>query len=1068
MSQDWKCSSTSVCYFLLSQQINHWLFPTIAVVEISAWTKNRQDSSAWFCPTGTLQFAPGSWTSPWGGRCASGWRSRAGAPASGCAVSGPGRTMTWSWTRVGRLCSPAATETRRPSRGPAPGAPPCSWTTEDQRNSSEGSTTHRPGRGLVSWSPTETVFTRTAPVSQDVVSGIEGVRGRLYEGWGRSRGPRPVSGLSWEGQGSLQPTTPLRGLALAERTDGETLPLPEEATNNGADTSGSARPTDSPVSAREATSSSVHTHHTLSTDTSDTWSAETKSGTELAQTQVASTAAAASNSDAALAPGKQRHAHAAATASSSSLPALSSSPPPPPPSPPPPPPPTTWGGAALLITHGGAVGEGTRPHSWTGANTNTFSSDLTSAVTSDPVTSDPVTSHSDPLQHDSGSARAGAAAAASASPWTSSAHAAAGPTATAASLHPNTNGADSSESATSGAVSQTVAAESSDRPGDAPEFRTPTSSTQSGANLRSTASFTRSSFTETSTDTHTTTQRHVIYTLRPAASSPPGVATVTDETSGSAASSSALGPGASTAADLQSSSTSVPSSTSMSTDSHPLHTHSASTPSVPPPHTHTHYETRPVPAEPSTAQHTSSHAPHRPQSPSSTHEPHNFSAAARVPPLAHTTKKPEEGGDVWRRLPSNTTTHSPTAGPPTSNPLLSSTSSQPPKYYIVPDQPAAIKVETVELLLQIVLEDSGSAYAAGWEEDAAAWVRPYLQKAPGFSRLLGVWGGGHAVQNLVEFRTSGALQWLGRTGPASLLERTGLAQAVREATSLRTSRITNITVGGQQGEVCDWLLRCPPGYACASQPDRTNYSCSSLCHLDHCHHHGICTHHPGQLPVCRCLVGESFWYMGQRCDVRMTRARLVGACLAILLIIVTVIGVLAVVAVRRYRAVLIQAKVDQTRSSYRRFNHFDELSGRFWLRSWAGSADSMDNPAFTRSDELLHLRALDRPCCYHDDTLSLASTCPSHGTRVNTIYPHSSQYAWRGSELSVGDGDGVLDSGKASDLSVCSWPVEPIQWTPFPLLQRLSSHRTPPVRAPRPRSYCEGMELVDLEKSWTA
>lgn len=74
--------------------------------------------------------------------------------------------------------------------------------------------------------------------------------------------------------------------------------------------------------------------------------------------------------------------------------------------------------------------------------------------------------------------------------------------------------------------------------------------------------------------------------------------------------------------------------------------------------------------------------------------------------------------------------------------------------------------------------------------------------------------------------------------------------------------------------------------------------------------------------------------------------------------------------------------------SYRRFNHFDELSGRFWLRSWAGSADSLDNPAFTRSDELLHLRALDRPCCYHDDTLSLASTCPSHGTRINTIYPH--------------------------------------------------------------------------------
>lgn len=65
-----------------------------------------------------------------------------------------------------------------------------------------------------------------------------------------------------------------------------------------------------------------------------------------------------------------------------------------------------------------------------------------------------------------------------------------------------------------------------------------------------------------------------------------------------------------------------------------------------------------------------------------------------------------------------------------------------------------------------------------------------------------------------------------------------------------------------------------------------------------------------------CLVGEDFWYMGQRCDVRMTRARLVGACLAVLLVMVTVVAALAFVAVRRYRAILIQAKVDQTRSRY--------------------------------------------------------------------------------------------------------------------------------------------------------
>ncbi|XP_076004279.1 uncharacterized protein LOC142997005 isoform X2 [Genypterus blacodes] len=398
--------------------------------------------------------------------------------------------------------------------------------------------------------------------------------------------------------------------------------------------------------------------------------------------------------------------------------------------------------------------------------------------------------------------------------------------------------------------------------------------------------------------------------------------------------------------------------------------------------------------------------------------------------------------------------------------IQNSTATQIRKFYIVSDQPAAIKVELIELLLQIVVEESRSAVSAGLEEDTTAWVEPYILRAPGFRRVLGVLTSGRAVQILLEFRTSAALQWLGAAGPISLLELTGLAQALREGRTFRSSKIINITLGGLQGGVCDWLLQCPAGYDCVSQPGTANHSCSSVCHTDYCHHHGICTHHPGQLPVCRCLVGEDFWYMGLRCDVRMTRARLVGACLAILLVVATVIAVTALVAVRRYKAILIQAKVDQTRSSYRRFNHFDELSGRFWLRSWAGSADSLDNPAFTRSDELLHLRALDRPCCYHDDTLSLASTCPSHGTHINTIYPHSSQYGWRGSEMSMADG--VLDSGKASDLSVCSWPVEPIQWTPFPLLQQLALHRAPPVRASRPRSYCEGMELVDMGKSWTA
>lgn len=65
-----------------------------------------------------------------------------------------------------------------------------------------------------------------------------------------------------------------------------------------------------------------------------------------------------------------------------------------------------------------------------------------------------------------------------------------------------------------------------------------------------------------------------------------------------------------------------------------------------------------------------------------------------------------------------------------------------------------------------------------------------------------------------------------------------------------------------------------------------------------------------------CQAGEDTWYMGHKCEVRMTRARLAAACLAVLLVMATLVGLLAFLAVRRYRALLIQAKVDQTRSRY--------------------------------------------------------------------------------------------------------------------------------------------------------
>ncbi|KAB5523209.1 hypothetical protein PHYPO_G00149890 [Pangasianodon hypophthalmus] len=363
-------------------------------------------------------------------------------------------------------------------------------------------------------------------------------------------------------------------------------------------------------------------------------------------------------------------------------------------------------------------------------------------------------------------------------------------------------------------------------------------------------------------------------------------------------------------------------------------------------------------------------------------------------------------------------------------------------------------VETFQVLLQVILEENSPPYAGLVE------VEPFLQNVAGYQGQHVTWLSGPVLQSVVTFRTAEAVSWLGRA--ESLLQEAGLRPLPARGVFVSGVRVKNITVGGLHSDVCSWLFSCPSDFYCVSF--ERNVTCRSVCHSEYCKNHGICVHRSGQHPVCQCPVGEDFWFMGQRCDLRMTQQRLAGVCFGVLAAIAALMGLLAYLAVQRFKKMLIQAKAEQTQSSYRRFNHFDELSARFWRRSWPGSEDSLDNTAFSRSDELLHMRALDRACCYHDDTLSIASTYPDSVTHLNTVYPHSSQYHWDMSMCSLADG--VIDSGKASDLSVCSWPIEPIQWTPFPLLQQLRNTNT--VKPSRPRSYCEGMELVGLEKSRTA
>ncbi|KAM4656227.1 uncharacterized protein AAGF69_009392 [Amazona ochrocephala] len=198
--------------------------------------------------------------------------------------------------------------------------------------------------------------------------------------------------------------------------------------------------------------------------------------------------------------------------------------------------------------------------------------------------------------------------------------------------------------------------------------------------------------------------------------------------------------------------------------------------------------------------------------------------------------------------------------------------------------------------------------------------------------------------------------------------------------------------------------------------------------------------------------------MGLRCDYRVTQQSLLGMAAGVLLSILLLGAVIAAVAVRRFKALLMEARAEQTRSSYRRFCRLDDVSAQYWSRSWLPSASSLDNPAFSASEELLHLQALDSGCCgCREDAGTAAKQRPAPGRA-------SFRYEWDTSSGSMNDP--MVDSGKASDISVSSWPMEPIQWTPFPLLHQLSRQRQHKAR--RPHSYCEGMELVNLERSWTA
>ncbi|NWS21828.1 IMPG2 protein, partial [Pachyramphus minor] len=388
-----------------------------------------------------------------------------------------------------------------------------------------------------------------------------------------------------------------------------------------------------------------------------------------------------------------------------------------------------------------------------------------------------------------------------------------------------------------------------------------------------------------------------------------------------------------------------------------------------------------------------------------------------------------------------------------------------PQVFIVEDQPPLLKASLLRIPCELVLDtgfipalrDPGSRERQELLHSFNQTVTPLFTSVPGFLRLevTGIRWSSVVLQYDALF----AVEQVPLLGLDKLLEATLGSGGTRPGLVVETAPVLRHEALVRTLDPCTLLFACPAGFACVSGVDG-NTTCTSLCHRDYCKNQGICTHLRDHQPLCQCPVGSDFWFMGVRCDYRVTQQSLLGVAAGILLSIVLLGAVLAAVAVRRFKALLLEARADQTRSSYRRFCRLDDVSAQYWSHSGLPSASSLDNPAFSNSEELLHLQILDNGFCSCQED----SRVPEGAKHARPPYRPSFHYDWDTSSSSMNDP--MVDSGKASDISVSSWPMEPMQWAPFPLFHQLS--RQQPHKARRPHSFCEGLELGTLERSWTA
>uniref|UniRef100_A0A8C4QLB0 Uncharacterized protein n=1 Tax=Eptatretus burgeri TaxID=7764 RepID=A0A8C4QLB0_EPTBU len=148
-------------------------------------------------------------------------------------------------------------------------------------------------------------------------------------------------------------------------------------------------------------------------------------------------------------------------------------------------------------------------------------------------------------------------------------------------------------------------------------------------------------------------------------------------------------------------------------------------------------------------------------------------------------------------------------------------------------------------------------------------IEPFFWNVSGFQEVIvkGIRSGSVIVDCEAVF-SAGPVRNLLHDMPKLLWE-SGLPRAVSTGLTIAGSRVTDLILTGTRPILCGTVFTCEPGFKCLKQLGKP--VCRSLCHLGLCQHEGVCSHPSGDLPSCRCPVGEDFWFVGSRCNERRTK-----------------------------------------------------------------------------------------------------------------------------------------------------------------------------------------------------